>query len=160
VVDPKTIFAGRIEIGTGTNVYHTPWADLIKVAKTSLACWNVDTHVIWDRFLSFNRSRGNAVVPAGFLLGLMRKWRIASGHIRPEASPTRVIRPKEQELHRLIAAAPSRNREFHASDLRRVIGQVVYDARVFEVIRNYGCPKFAATLVVHGKAVLAGEISR
>ena len=38
----KTIFAGRIEIGAGTNVYRTPWADLIKAAKASLACWNVD----------------------------------------------------------------------------------------------------------------------
>ena len=32
----KTIFAGRIEIEEGTNVYQTPWAELIKAAKTAL----------------------------------------------------------------------------------------------------------------------------
>jgi hypothetical protein len=159
----KTIFAGRIEIGASTNVYRTPWANLIKAAKVSLACWNVDTQAIWDRFLTFNRSRGNAVVPAGFLLGFMRKWRTASdasGHLRPETPPARVTGPKEQELHRLIAAAPSRNREFHASDLCRLIGQAAYEARVSDVVGHFGCPRFAATLAVHGSAVLAGEISR
>jgi hypothetical protein len=158
----KTIFAGRIEIDAGTNVYRTPWADLIKAAKASLACWNVDTKVIWDRFLAFNRSRGNAAVPAGFLLGFMRRWRTspsAVGHSQPESAPKRVTGPKELELHRLIAAAPSRNREFHASDLRQLIGQVAYDARVTNVVRQFVCPKFAAILAVHGCAVMAGEIS-
>jgi hypothetical protein len=160
--DNKTIFAGRIEIGASTNVYRTPWADLIKAAKASLACWNVDPQAVWDRFLAFNRSRGNAVVPAGFLLGFMRKWRTtsdASGHLRPEAPPTRVIGPKEQELHRLIAAAPSKNREFHARDLCRQIGSADYHARIRGVVEQYGCPKFAATLAVHGQAVAVGEIS-
>ena len=86
----KTIFAGRIEIGTGTNVYHTPWAGLIKAAKTSLACWNVDTQVIWERFLTFNRARGNAAVPAGFLLGFMRSWRTspdAAARLKPLDRP-------------------------------------------------------------------------
>lgn len=159
----KTIFAGRIEIGSGTNVYHTPWADLIKAAKMSLACWNVDTQAIWDRFVAFNRSRGNAVVPAGFLLGFMRRWRISTrGSVRPqpEAAPMRVIGSKEQELHRLIAAAPSKNREFHARDICRRIGQTAYDTRVLDVIRQLGCPRFAAVLAVHGQAVLSGEISR
>jgi hypothetical protein len=159
----KTIFAGRIEIADGTNVYRTPWADLIRVAKAPLACWNVDTQVIWDRFLAFNRARSNASVPAGFLLGFMRRWRTslgAAGHLRPDAPPTRVIGPKEQELHRLIAAAPSRNREFHASDLCRLIGQAAYDARVLDVVQRFGCPKFAATLAVHGSAAMSGEIQR
>ena len=71
----KTIFSGRIEIDAETNVYHTPSAELIKAAKTSLSCWNVDTQAIWDRFVTFNKVRGNVVVPAGFLLGFMRKWR-------------------------------------------------------------------------------------
>ena len=48
----KTIFAGRIEIDTNANVYHTPWAEIIKASKCSLACWNVDTQSIWDRFLA------------------------------------------------------------------------------------------------------------
>jgi hypothetical protein len=159
----KTIFAGRIEIGTSTNVYRTPWADLIKAAKMSLACWNVDTQAIWDRFLAFNRSRGNAVVPAGFLLGFMRRWRTplgATGHLRPKTPPTRMIGPKEQELHRLIAAAPSTNREFHAKDLCRLIGQAAYVARILQVVRQFGCPRFTATLAVHGRAVMTGEIAR
>jgi hypothetical protein len=159
----KTIFAGRIEIGAGTNVYRTPWADLIKTAKASLACWNVDSQVIWERFLAFNRSRGNAAVPAGFLLGFMRRWRSSL----PQAAKTpasedalqRAVEPKEQELHNQIRAAPSSNRQFHASDLCKLIGPAAYEARVLDVVRQFGCPRFAAILAVHGRAVLAGEIS-
>lgn len=158
----KTIFAGRIEIDARANVYHTPWAEMIKAAKSSLACWNVDTQSIWDRFLAFNRARGNAAVPAGFLLGFMQKWRTSAGaSARPLAStrPLSVLDPAELELHRLIAAAPSKNREFHASDLRRLIGQVAYDRRVLDFMWQFGCAKFAATLAVHGQAVVNGEIS-
>ena len=159
----KTIFAGWIEIDAESNVYHTPWAEIIKAAKTSLACWNVDTQAIWDRFVAFNKARGNSAVPAGFLFGFMRKWRTSAGAARRPvavAQPQRGIDPAEQELHRLIAAAPSRNREFHASDLRRLIGQADYDLRVLDVVRQFGCPKFAAILAVHGRAVLVGEIAR
>jgi len=159
----KTIFVGRIEIDTACNVYHTPWADLIKAAKTSLSCWNVDTQAIWDRFAAFNKARGNSVVPAGFLLGFMRKWRSSAGagtRSIADAKSRRAPDPSEQELHRLIKAAPSKNREFHASDLCRLIGQAAYDARVLDVVRQFGCPKFAAILAVHGRAVTAGEISR
>ena len=159
----KTIFAGRIEIDAKTNVYHTPWAEMIRAAKSSLACWNVDTQAIWDRFLAFNKARGNSAVPAGFLLGFMRKWRSSAGAgTRPiaDAKPQRVLDPSVLELHRLIAGAPSKNREFHASDLCRLIGQTAYDARVLEVVRQFGCPWFAATLAVHGQAATAGEIAR
>lgn len=160
----KTIFAGRIEIADGTNVYRTPWAELIKASKASLACWNVDTQVIWDRFLAFNRARGNDSVPAGFLLGFMRRWRTSAGTVsRPEAASTPAKRapdPRERELHDQIKAAPSGNRQFHASDLCRLIGQAAYDARILEVIRQFGCPRFTATLAVHGRAVTAGEIAR
>jgi hypothetical protein len=159
----KTIFAGRIEINAASNVYHTPWAEIIKAAKASLACWNVDTQAIWERFLAFNLARGNAAVPAGFLLGFMRKWRTASdpsGHLRPETPPARVIGPKEQELLRLIATAPSKNREFHSAELHRLIGKAAYDARVRDVVDHYGCPKFAAKLAVHGNAVKLGEIAQ
>jgi hypothetical protein len=65
-----------------------------------------------------------------------------------------------QKLHDHIRAAPSANRQFHASDLCRLIGQAAYDARVLDVVQRFGCPRFAAVLAVHGKAVLAGEISR
>lgn len=108
----KTIFAGRIQIAEGTNVYRTPWADLIKAAKASLACWNVDTQVIWERFVAFNRARGNAAVPAGFLLGFMRRWRTASiAAVKPstQAAPKCASTPIDQELHDLISAAPSKN---------------------------------------------------
>ena len=159
----KTIFAGRIEIDARANVYHTPWAEMIKAAKTSLSCWNVDTQAIWDSFVAFNKARGNTAVPAGFLLGFMRKWRSSAGagtRSIADAEPRRVLAPVEQELHRLIAAAPSKNREFHASDLCRLIGQAAYDGRVLDVVRQFGCAKFSAILAVHGRAVLAGEISR
>jgi len=75
----KTIFSGLIEITANSNVFQTCWANLIKAAKTALPCWNVDTQVIWDRFLAFNLARGNGRVPAGFLLGFMRRWRTAPG---------------------------------------------------------------------------------
>ena len=159
----KTIFAGRIEIESGTNVYRTPWADLIKAAKASLACWNVDTQVIWERFLAFNRARGNMAVPAGFLLGFMRRWRTSSdASMTPtvDAAPKRALTPEDLDLHRMIASAPSANRQFHASDLCRLIGLFAYEARVVEVTRQFGCPRFTAVLAVHGRAVLAGEIQR
>jgi hypothetical protein len=158
----KTIFAGRIEIYAGTNVYRTPWADLIKATKASLACWNIDTQAIWDRFMTFNRLRGNAAVPAGFLLGFMRKWRTSAGAAaRPaaDAGPKRAPGPVDMELSRLIKAAPSNNWQFHASDLRRQIGQAAYDLRVLDVVRQFACPRFAAILAVHGQAVMACEIS-
>lgn len=159
----KTIFAGRIQIASGSNVYRTPWADLIKAAKASLACWNVDTQVIWERFHAFNRAHGHAAVPAGFLLGFMRRWRTtpnAMAKPAPLAPPKRASTPKDQELQRLISAAPSKNWQFHASDLCRLIGQAAYNARISNVVRHFGCPRFAATLAVHGGAVQAGEIAR
>lgn len=160
----KTIFAGRIEIEEGTNVYQTPWAELIRAAKAALPCWNVDTQAIWERFLAFNRARGNDRVPAGFLLGFMRRWRTSSSNTAPSPSATLMPQhpadPKVQELHDQIRAAPSANRQFHASDLCRLIGQAAYEARVRAIVHQFGCPKFAAILAVHGRAVLAGEIPR
>ena len=159
----KTIFSGRINISAGANVFQTCWAELIKAAKSTLPCWNVDTQVIWDRFLAFNRARGNETVPAGFLLGFMRRWRTSPCEpSRPEepSAPQRVQDPLERELNDQIKAAPSSNRQFHASDLCRLIGQAGYDARVLQVIRRFGCPRFTAMLAVHGQAVLAGEIAR
>ena len=155
----KTIFAGRIEINAATNVYCTPWADLIKAAKSSLSCWNVDTQAIWDRFVAFNKARGNMAVPAGFLLGFMRKWRTSpSASVR--AKPQRMLDPTENKLQRLITAAPITNRLFHASDLCQLIGPAAYNSRVLDVIKQFGCQRFSATLAVHGWAALAGEISR
>ena len=160
----KMMFAGKIEIEAGSNVHRTPWAAMIKSVKTSLPCWNVDTQVIWDAFRAFNRARGNAQVPAGYLLGFMRKWRASSPNsaLRTTAwpEPAQKEDPKMQELHDQIRAAPSSNRQFHASDLCRLIGQPAYNARVLDVVRQFGCPRFAAILAVHGRAVIAGEIAR
>lgn len=159
----KTIFSGQITISETPNVFQTCWAELIKAAKRALPCWNVDTQVIWDRFLAFNRARGNAKVPAGFLLGFMRRWRTSPGAVSrtdAEPSPERAPDPRERELHDQIKAAPSGNRQFHASDLCRLIGQAAYDARVLDVIRQFDCPRFTAILAVHGRAVIAGEITR
>jgi hypothetical protein len=159
----KTIFLGQININEKSNVFQTCWAELIKAAKTALPCWNVDTQVIWERFLAFNRARGNDKVPAGFLLGFMRRWRKSPGEMPRQTTPPvpeKPLDPRERELLAQVAAAPSINRQFHASDLCRSIGQAAYDARVHEVIKRFACPKFTATLAVHGQAVLAGEISR
>jgi hypothetical protein len=160
----KTIFSGHINIDEAPSVYRTCWAELIKAAKAALPCWNVDTQAIWERFLAFNRARGNARVPAGFLLGFMRRWRTSPSSAAPTSSsrpePRRKADPRMQELHDQIRAAPSSNRQFHASDLCRLIGQAAYDARVLNAVRQFGCPRFAAILAVHGRAVLAGEISR
>lgn len=160
----KTIFSGHINIDDAPNVFRTGWAELIKAAKTALPCWNVDPQAIWERFLAFNRARGNARVPAGYLLGFMRRWRTSSSSMAPtsesEPEPLAKEDPKMQELHDQIRAAPSSNRQFHASDLCRLIGQAAYDARVLNVVRQFGCPRFAAILAVHGRAVLAGEIPR
>lgn len=160
----KTIFSGHISIDEASNVFRTCWADLIKAAKTALPCWNVDTQAIWERFLAFNRARGNARVPAGFLLGFMRRWRTSSSSAAPSPSaapvPQHTADPKAQELHDQIRAAPSANRQFHASDLCRLIGQAAYEARVRAIVHQFGCANFAAILAVHGRAVLAGEIPR
>lgn len=160
--DNKTVFSGQITISADSNVFQTGWAELIKAAKKALPCWNVDTQVIWDRFLAFNRARGNDKVTAGFLLGFMRRWRTSPGTLsRPEAAPTleQAPDPRERDLHDQIKAAPSGNRQFHASDLCRLIGQAAYEARILEVIRQFGCPRFTAMLAVHGRAVMAGEIA-
>ncbi len=158
----KTIFSGQITISEASNVFQTCWAELIKAAKRALPCWNVDTQVIWDRFLAFNRARGNDKVPAGFLLGFMRRWRTSpgtAGQTKAAPTPARAPDPRQRELHDQIKAAPSRNRQFHASDLCRLIGQAEYDARVVDVIRQFGCPRFTAILAVHGRAVMTGEIA-
>lgn len=113
--------------------------------------------------MAFNKARGNAAVPAGFLLGFMRRWRTSPSATASQDAvvrPEHLLDPAEAELGCLIKAAPSKNREFHASDLCRLIGQPAYDGRVLDVVRQFRCPRFAATLAVHGRAVIAGEISK
>ena len=106
----KTIFSVQINITATPNVFQTCWADLIKAAKVALPCWNVDTQVIWERFLAFNRARGNETVPAGYLLGFMRRWRTSPGVAPLETTPATPVKlpdPKRQDLMAQIAAAPT-----------------------------------------------------
>jgi hypothetical protein len=106
---------------------------MIKAAKTSLACWHVDTQAIWDRFVAFNKARGNSAVPAGFLLGFMRKWRSSAGagtKSIADADPRRVRDPAEQELRQLLGkhhfALACRTVK-----LKDLLGQVHADDRYF-----------------------------
>jgi len=159
----KTIFVGRIDVGSDANVYRTPWAELIRAAKTALPCWNVDTQAIWERFLAFNRARGNAAVPAGFLLGFMRKWRaspVAKHHVQPTDQPATHIPRQNPELIALIRSAPTANRHFHEADLCREIGKPAYEQRVEGMMARFACLRFPAMLAVHGAAIRTGEISR
>ena len=77
----------------------------------------------------------------------------------PPSEASGASQPSRESL-RQMQAAPTTNRQFHASDLYRLIGHAAYEARVLDVIRKFGRQRFSATLVVHGRAVLAGEISR
>lgn len=159
----KTIWAGRIDVEAKTNVYQTPWAEVIRAAKASLACWNVDTQAIWDRFLTFNKVRGNATVPAGFLLGFMRKWRArktANHIVQSAAVPTTPLPRQDGELTDLIRSAPTANRHFHELDLRRKIGNPAYDLRVQHMMARFACLRFPAILAVHGEAVKTSEIAK
>ncbi len=102
-------------------------------------------------------------MPAGFLLGFMRRWRTspdASARPDVDAAEKRAATPKDQELQRLISAAPSKNWQFYASDLIRAVGQAGYDKRVIDLMQKFGCPRFATILAAHGQAVLIGEIAR
>lgn len=153
----KMMFAGKIEIGAVSNVHRTPWGDLIKAAKAALPCWNVDTQVIWDAFRAFNRARGNVEVPAGYLLGFMRKWR-SSGVALPRPEPDRVLRPREQEAADLIRLAPVTNWRFHEQDLERRIGREAYAERIRTMQARLGLNRFAAALAVHGEAARMREI--
>lgn len=156
----KTVFFGRIEIGTEPNVHRTPWAALIRAVKTALPCWNVDVQVIWERFLAFNRAKGNTAVPAGFLLGFMRKWRVSPGEARKASEPEpAAVPPNIAEAQALARPAPSGNRGFHRQDLERLIGRVGYEIRVAAMMKRLSLGRFAAALAVHGQAVKAGEIA-
>lgn len=153
----KMMFAGKIEFVGTSNVHRTPWAAMIKAAKTALPCWNVDTQVIWDAFRTFNRAKGKDEVPAGYLLGFMRKWRTAgAAPARAQSEP--VLDAAQAEAAALIRHAPVKNWRFHERDLQRVIGQKAYDQRVHAIQARLGVNRFAAALAVHGEAVRAAEI--
>ncbi len=153
----KMMLAGKIEIGAGSNVHRTPWAEMIKAAKTALPCWNVDTQVIWDAFRAFNRARGNEEVPAGYLLGFMRKWRAKAVSDLPQR-PKRTIEAREREASDLVRLAPVANWRFHQQDLIQRIGSQSYEDRLRRMQANLGLNRFSAMLAIHGRAVKDGEI--
>lgn len=159
----KTIFTGRITIDEESREFVSRWSSLIRAAKAALPCWDIDPRHIWERFIAFNRARGNTQVPAGYLLGFMRKWRTAARPMPAERMSTEEpvsLDPADRELLALTRAAPVANRQFHAADLIRRIGVQGYESRVAAVIRQFGCQRFMATLAVHGQAVTIGEIGR
>ncbi|SEO34074.1 hypothetical protein SAMN04488103_1255 [Gemmobacter aquatilis] len=154
----KMMFAGKIEFGSTSNVHRTPWAAMIKAAKTALPCWNVDTQVIWDAFRTFNRAKGKDEVPAGYLLGFMRKWRTA-GAAPTRAEPAPVLDAANAEVAALIRHAPVKNWRFHERDLQQSIGREAYEKRVRAMHARLGVNRFASALAVHGEAVRAREIA-
>lgn len=158
----KNVFHGTIMVDRGEPETAARWMVLIGKVKTALPCRTADSRHIWDRFREFNRRRGREAVPAGYLLGFMRKWRGSGGEFRPETSQAtpRSISPKERELQRLIAPAPVGNRYFHEAELKRSIGAEAYAARAAEIQARFGCSEFQAKLALHGAAVAAREISR
>ena len=158
----KNVFFGTIRLDCVGDTTAPRWLALIGRAKTTLPCRGADSRHIWDRFREFNRRRGHDAVPAGYLLGFMRKWRAPGvGHspVGVERS-TPSINPLQQELQRLVAQAPFANRHFHESDLRRAIGAALYGERIAELRTKYSCSEFQAKLAVHGLAVTAREISK
>ena len=157
----KSIFSGTIVLDREGCQRADRWLALISAAKTGLPCRGMDSRHIWERFRSFNRRRGNDSVPAGYLLGFMRKWR-ASGAVVPASvalGPPQEMTERQRELQALIALAPVANRQFHECDLRRKIGEQAYAERLRAVEHEYGCTEFVGRLVLHGKAVRNGEIA-
>ncbi len=158
----KNVFHGTIIVDRQKPETAARWLALIGNAKAALPCRAADSRHIWERFREFNRRRGREAVPAGYLLGFMRKWRGSGGEVRPEPSQETVqsAAPEASELQRLIAPAPFINRYFHESDLRRAIGSDRYEQQVADLCAKFGCSRLLAQLAAHGMAVSAGTIRR
>ena len=115
--------------------------------------------MIWNRFLAFNRARGNDKVPAGFLLGFMHRWRTSPGAAVCAEEPAAPLQAQDLQerdffflfflLHNQIKAAPIFNRQLHGQTCVASSGKPLTDARVLDAIRLFGCPRFTATLAVH-----------
>lgn len=155
----KNVFHGTIMVDREGPEAAARWLALIGKAKISLPCHTADSRYIWDRFREFNRRRGREAVPAGYLLGFMRKWRGGPAPITVSTAKPGPVFPQEAELQRLIALAPAANRHFHESDLTHVLGPDGYRQRVEILRRRFSCGAFAAQLAAHGEAVLWGEIA-
>lgn len=160
----KNVFYGTIMVDREKPETAARWLTLIGKAKAALPCRAADSRHIWERFREFNRRRGREAVPAGYLLGFMRKWRGRYGDFRqgPDTPQqiVRVIAPEASQLQHLMAPAPFINRHFHESDLKRAIGERSYEQQVADLRAKFGCSRFQAQLAVHGMAVSAGKIQR
>ena len=162
----KTIFTGSIEIGDNSATRRSSWLKLIDTAKGVLACCGVDAATIWERFQAFNRAKGNQTVPAGYLLGFMRKWRVGFGEksqagkrpaTQEEVAP--MVTPEVQCATQIAAAAPVGNWHFHRADLERLIGRDRYEDRIARAMERLRVGWFRAMLVVHGEAMICSEIT-
>lgn len=158
----KNVFFGTIRVDCEKQATSPRWLAMIGRAKTTLPCRGADNRHIWERFREFNRRRGNDAVPAGYLLGFMRKWRAQGVGYAPVSAVRKAPRfnPLQRELQRLIAQAPFANRHFHESDLKRVIGDERYSAQLTQIQERFACSVFQAGLALHGSAVVSGTISR
>lgn len=157
----KNVFSGVIMLNRKGCYPSDRWLTLIGAAKTTLPCRAIDSRHIWERFRMFNRERGHDAVPAGYLLGFMRKWRVGGVlmQVAMTRRPPQEITERQRELQALIALAPVVNRQFHEFDLRRKIGDGAYVERLRAVTHEYGCSDFVGKLALHGKAVRGAEIS-
>ncbi|NBZ89216.1 hypothetical protein [Stagnihabitans tardus] len=161
----KTVFAGFIEIDGECPSQPAAWLALIDAAKRALPCAGVAASTIWERFLTFNRAKGKTTVPAGFLLGFMRKWKVCRVKEMPEAAaliaenPAHAAATQDLEALHLAALAPVGNWQFHQADLLRQIGADRYEDRIRVLMDRLGVKRFAAMLAVHGQAVAHGELS-
>ncbi|WP_312524715.1 hypothetical protein [Paracoccus sp. (in: a-proteobacteria)] len=158
----KNVFHGTIMVDREKPETAARWLALIGKAKAALPCRAADSRHIWDRFREFNRRRGREVVPAGYLLGFMRKWKGSGAEFRqgPPPQAAASVSPEAAQLQRLMAPAPFINRYFHESDLKRTIGVDRYEERVDDLRSRFGCSVFQAQLAVHGMAVAKGVIQR
>ena len=159
----KTVFTGRIEIGDNSTPLTKAWKIIIDTAKRLLPCCSVAAEVIWERFQAFNRAKGNTTVPAGYLLGFMRKWRVVTpkapaGLTNAAEKSVPAAAPQDLEALRLAAPAPASNWKFHQADLLRLIGVDHYERRILALMDRLGVNHFAAMLAVHGQAAASGEL--
>ena len=158
----KNVFHGTIMVDREKPEAAERWLALIGKAKTALPCHTADSRHIWDRFQEFNRRRGRETVPAGYLLGFMRKWRSREAWQSPgsQIGTDKLAASAILKLQAIIGAAPAANRQFHESDLCALIGRKAYASRISHTRLTFECSEFVAKLAVHGMAVRAGEIGR
>ncbi|MCF7701927.1 hypothetical protein [Loktanella sp. M215] len=145
--------------GAGS-VYQTPFAAIIEDSKKGTEAAGMDTQFLWKGFHMLNARNDRAIAPLSWLVAFVRKAKPTFQH-KPKAPAPAAPPPVCTDPVQLMARhAPSANRVFHESDLRRAIGADAYEQRVAAIQSTYNVPRFAAQLAVHGQAVRAGTIDR